>query len=627
MSDIIKLLPDSVANQIAAGEVVQRPASVVKELLENSLDAGSTDVKLIVKDAGRTLIQVTDNGEGMSETDARMSFERHATSKINDAKDLFALTTMGFRGEALASIASVARVEMKTRDKNNTLGTELIVEGSKTVSQEPCQAPEGTTIAVKNLFFNTPARRNFLKSDQVERNHINTEFQRVALANPNVAFSFYHNNQLVSKVEAGNLKQRIVSIFGNNYNNRLVPVEEETQIVKIKGFVVKPEFAKKRRGDQFFFVNNRFVKSPYLNHAVEFAFYELIPNDQYPAFFIFLDLDPGQIDVNVHPTKTEIKFQDEKSLYQLIKVSVKRGLGKFNIVPSLDFDRETGFDDFVFDKNKPVKIPGIEVNPDYNPFEKDSGASKSGFSGGKNLKQRVNPAQWEKIFPEKNLDISDNWHQKKQDDDSGNVFSGKKVISSSMGTTETGTRGKKFLQVQGKYILTPIKSGIMLIDQQRAHERILFEKQMKRLENQKKSSQTLLYPEQIRLPDVDYKLLTEIREQINQLGFDIQEKGNKVFMVNAVPPELPENENFQQIIESMIDQFKRNSADLKLDPLVNLARALARSMSLKYGKVMHEEEMNAITDDLFSCEMPYHTPSGKTIIVVVSIDEIGDRFK
>ncbi len=620
MSDIIKLLPDSVANQIAAGEVVQRPASVVKELLENSLDAGATDIKLIVKDAGRTLIQVTDNGKGMSETDARMCFERHATSKINDAKDLFALRTMGFRGEALASIASVARVEMKSRTEEDALGTEIIIEGSKVESQKACQCPKGTTIAVKNLFFNTPARRNFLKSDQVERNHISTEFIRVALSNPGVSFTWYHNNQIVTQADTGNLNQRIVNLFGKHFKTRLIPVDENTDILKINGFVVKPEFAKKKRGDQYFFVNNRFIRSPYLNHAVEFAFYELIPNDSYPSFFLFLDIDPTQIDVNVHPTKTEIKFQDEKTLYQLIKATVKRSLGKFNIVPSLDFENETGFENLQFDKNKPVSPPTITVNPNYNPF---GDQSKTSYREGKNLVKRSNPQKWETLWPEKNnansADIEDLPAEHEN--------SKQTVISPDWDAGTEKSSGKKFLHLQGKYVVTSIKSGIMLIDQQLAHERILFEKHLKMMGSKKPGSQTLLFPEQIKLNEPDTRLLLEIKDDINALGFDIGEFGKTGFMINAIPVDLPENENLQHIIESILDNFKKNSADIHLETHVNLARSLAKSLSMKYGRTMSEEEMNALSDSLFSCEMPYTTPSGKPCLIVLGWDELANRFK
>ncbi len=621
MSDIIKLLPDSVANQIAAGEVVQRPASVVKELLENSIDAGATDIKLIVKDAGRTLIQVTDNGKGMSENDARMSFERHATSKIKNASDLWALTTMGFRGEALASIASVARVELKTRSADTPLATEIFMEGSKLETQQQCQAPIGTTIIVKNLFFNTPARRNFLKSDNVEKAHVFNEFIRIALAHPQVAFSYYHNNQLVTQAGTGNLGSRIINLFGSHYKPRLIPIEEDTQIVSIQGYILKPEYAKKRKSDQYFFVNNRYIKSPYLNHAVENGFEELIPDDSYPAFFLFLQIDPAQIDVNVHPTKTEIKFQDEKLIYQIIKAAVKRSLGKFNIVPSLDFERETAFDDVRFDKTKPVVAPTIDVNPNFNPFEQE----KSTGSSGKNLTSRANPRQWEKLFPQPGRAASQDSQQQRIEP--GQHASQQTIISPDWQEGQDKPQGKKFMHLQGRYILTSIKSGLMIIDQQRAHERILFEKHLKMLENRKVASQTLLFPEQIKLTEPDADLLREIRTEIASLGFDISDYSHNSYMINAVPADLADNENLQWIMESILENFKKNNASIKLDTRVNLARSLAKSLSVKTGKPLTTEEMNALTDELFSCEMPYQTPSGKPTLNMLGMDEIGDKFK
>jgi DNA mismatch repair protein MutL len=618
MSDIIKLLPDSVANQIAAGEVVQRPASVVKELLENSVDAGASDIKLIVKDAGRTLVQVTDNGKGMSETDARMCFERHATSKINNAQDLFALRTMGFRGEALASIASVARVELKTRTKDAPLATEIIMEGSRLEIQQQCQAPVGTTISVKNLFFNTPARRNFLKTDNVERTHIYNDFIRVALANPSVAFSYYHNNQLTTQATAGNLGSRILNLFGNHYKPRLIPVEEETEIVGIQGYVLKPEFAKKSKSEQYIFVNSRYIRSPYLNHAIESGFEELIPSNTYPSFFLFLEIDPAQIDVNVHPTKTEIKFQDEKFIYQIIKSAVKRSLGKFNIVPSLDFERETAFDSFHFDKTKPVKAPTIDVDPNFNPF-----STEVKTHAGKNLSTRTNPGQWEKLFPEprKTFPHPEINEIKQQE------LNVQTIISPDWEQKLSVPQNKKFMQLHGRYILTTIKSGLMIIDQQRAHERILFEKHIRMISNRKQASQTLLFPEQIKLMENDVLLLNEIRNEIASLGFDISDFAHNSFMINAVPADIAENENLQQMLESILENFRKNSADIKLDTHVNLARSLAKSLAVKPGRSMSTEEMNSLTDELFSCEMPYQTPSGKPTLHMLGMDEIGDKFK
>ncbi|MFW5724870.1 MAG: DNA mismatch repair endonuclease MutL [Bacteroidota bacterium] len=621
MSDIIKLLPDSVANQIAAGEVVQRPASVVKELLENSIDAGATDIKLVIKDAGRTLIQVIDNGKGMSENDARMCFERHATSKITTANDLWALTTMGFRGEALASIASVARVELKSRTAENPLATEVIVEASKLQIQQQCQHATGTSISVKNLFFNTPARRNFLKSDNVEKGHIFNEFVRIALAHPQVSFSYYHNNQLTTQANTGNLGNRIIHLFGNQYKSRLIPVEEETQVVSLQGYILKPEYARKRKTEQFLFVNQRYVRSPYLNHAIESGFEELIPDDAFPSFFIFLHIDPAQIDVNVHPTKTEIKFQDEKIIYQILKAAVKRSLGKFNVAPSLDFERETAFDSFHFDKTRPVKPPTIDVNPDYNPF-----GDGTNVSSGKSLVSRSNPEKWEKLFPGPNPAAMFPGRDDMQQQPTANAPR-QTVISADWSEKHEKPQTRKFMHLHQRYILTSIKSGLMIIDQQRAHERILFEKHLKRMEVQKVASQTLLYPEQIKLLEPDAELLQNIREEIASLGFDISEFGQNSFMINAVPTEISEQENLQQVMESILENFKKNSADIKLDARINLARSLARSLAVKAGKPLNDEEMMALTDDLFSCEMPFQTPSGKPTLQMLGLDEIGDKFK
>lgn len=625
MADIIKLLPDSIANQIAAGEVVQRPASVVKELLENAVDAGATEIKLIIKDAGKTLVQVTDNGCGMSETDARMCFERHATSKIQQAQDLFALRTMGFRGEALASIASIARVELKSRTADNPLGTEIIIEGSQIEVQQPCQCPKGTSIAVKNLFYNTPARRNFLKSENIEKSHIYNDFVRVAMANPQIGFSYYYNGILHIQTDVGNLKQRITGLFGSSYNQRLVPVEEQTDILNVSGFVLKPEFAKKKRGEQFFFVNNRFIKSSYLNHAIEQAYKELISDEMFPSFFIFLDIDPAQVDVNVHPTKTEIKFQDERFIYQIIKSAVRRSLGRFNIAPSLDFEREMAFDHIPFDKNRPITPPVIEVNPNYNPFEVSGSTSPSG----KNLTLRSNPSQWEKSYPDPQRPYLETQALQQEDrlPEIEPNLGAQTIISANWDEQPEKSTGKKFMQLHNRYILTSIKSGLMIIDQQRAHERIVFERQMQMIRNQKVSSQTLLFPEQINLMESDADLLREIIEEVRSIGFDINEFGRNSFVISAIPSELAENDNLSNILETILENFKKNQADLGLDISMNLARALARSMALKHGKSLASEEMSALADALFACEMPYQTPSGKPTLSILKHDEISEKFK
>lgn len=618
MSDVIKLLPDSVANQIAAGEVIQRPASAVKELLENAIDAGASQIKLIVKDAGRTLIHVADNGKGMTETDARMCFERHATSKINQASDLFSIRTMGFRGEALASIAAIARVELKTRTTEASLGTEVIVEGSVTESQQPCQSPIGTSIAVKNLFFNTPARRNFLKSDTVEKGHIYSELIRVALAYPEVGFMYYQNGQLTHQFEKSNLKQRIVNIFGNNYNQRLVPVEEMTEIVSINGFVLKPEFSKKKRGEQFFFVNNRFIRSSYLSHAVDQAFQELIPEDLFPSFFLFMETDPGQIDVNVHPTKTEIKFQDDRYIYQILKSAVKRALGRYNITPTLDFERETAFDDVTFNKDQPVRPPSININPDYNPF--NTGRSSSRPPG--NLTSRINPTQWEKLFPgQDDLPVSPAHGNARPGDGQQTTL----TPDWEEPAIEAGP--KKPLHLHQRFILAPVKSGLMVIDHQRAHERILFERFLKNHQKRKSASQHLLFPETISLNEQDADLLKEMLEQMRALGFVMDTMGRNTFVLSAIPAEIPESENLQGLVEGILENFRLNKVEMKLDVLTNLARSLARRLSLKHGKLLGEEEMMALTDALFACDMPYQSPAGKPTLTIIPLSDLSEKFK
>ena len=613
MSDVIKLLPDAVANQIAAGEVIQRPASAVKELLENSIDAGADHIRLIIKDGGKTLIQVVDNGSGMTESDARLCFERHATSKITQAKDLFAIHTMGFRGEALASIAAISKIELKTRTNENEVGSMILVDASNLQSQEPCPCQPGTNISVRNLFYNTPARRNFLKSDTVEKRHILTEFQRVAIARPDISFQFYQNDQLTHQLNKGNLKQRITGLFGNNYNQRLIPVDEETQLLKISGFTAKPEYSKKTRGEQFFFVNKRFIRSPYLNHAVEQAFEELIPDDAFPGFFLFLETDPEQIDVNVHPTKTEIKFQDERFVYQVIKSAVKRSLGKHNVSPTLDFDQESAFNHIIADQSRPVKPPGIQVNPDYNPFQQE----KSPPAGGKNLTARINPKQWEKLFPgaeeaheitgqpdEKQTIISPDWEERKQDNGQ-----------------------KKFFQLHNRFILTPVKSGMMVIDQQRAHERVLFEKYSESIANRSTGSQQLLFPENIRLNEQETEILKEIIEDIRQLGFEINPLGKSTFVINAIPAGISEDGSLQECVEEILENIQKNRLELKNDRRTNVIRSLAKRLAVKHGKALTEEEMSALADSLFACRAPEYSPAGKPVLTIISMEELSDRFK
>ncbi len=606
MSDIIQLLPDSVANQIAAGEVIQRPASAVKELMENAVDAGATDIRLIVKDAGKTLLQVIDNGCGMSATDARLSFERHATSKIKKAEDLFAIRTFGFRGEALASIAAIAHVEMRTRQHEEEVGTKITIEGSELKEQSSVSCPGGTSIAVKNLFYNVPARRNFLKSDPVELRHVIEEFQRVALAHSNIAFSLHSNNSEIFRLPKGTLRQRITGIFGSAYDNRLVPLNEETSIVQVSGFCGKPEFAKKTRGEQYFFLNKRFIRSPYLHHAVQMAYEELLPPDSFASYFIFLGADPKTIDVNIHPTKTEVKFEDEKSVYAILRSAVKQSLGKYNIAPSLNFDQEMSFEIPVKAKNEFVQMPEIKVDKSYNPFNTEKVPSS----------KEIRTKEYEK-FLSKHADNTMELSIKKDE-----------MIAT------LGTEGEKaerervriHYQLHGKYILTHIKSGFMIIDQQAAHERILYEKYLKAITNNSGHSQQQLFPVTIELPAADFGLMKEIAPEVRALGFDLAEFGKNTFVINGIPSDVTE-QNSIGMLEQLIDQYRQNLSEVRLDKRENLARSMARNLAIRPGKPLSNEEMNALIDELFACAMPYSTASGKPTLTTVPLDELEKRFK
>ena len=614
MSDIIHLLPDSVANQIAAGEVVQRPASAVKELMENALDAGSSKIKLILKDAGKTLIQVIDTGCGMSETDARMSFERHATSKIRKADDLFAIRTMGFRGEALASIAAIAQVEMKTRRIGDETGILIEIEGSEIKNQETISSPEGTSISIKNLFYNVPARRNFLKTDSVELRHIIDEFQRVAIPNPSVAFSLHHNNTEVFHLEPGTMKQRLMSIFGSSYNTRLVPVEEDTAIVKIKGFVIKPDFAKKTRGEQFFFLNKRFIKSPYLHHAVQSAFEQLLPSDSFASYFLMLDVDPKTIDINIHPTKTEVKFEDEKAIYAFLRSAIKKSLGQFNISPSLDFDQEAHLYNMPL---KPIdgiyKQPTIKVDQNYNPFKTDpSSASKD------SERELSNRGNWEKMYS-RHADNQLEFEIKKEEDS-------QQTINTNWDNELHESNKKSTYQLHNKYILSHIKTGFMVIDQQGAHERILYEQILENFEKHKSVTQQELFPKTIELNASDFELVKELHSEIQALGFDISEFGKNTFIIHGVPADTAEYDS-STLLEGLIENYKQNLLELKSEKRENLARSMARNMAIKSGKSLTQEEMNELIDELFACKMPYSTPSGKPTITTFSSDDLDKRFK
>jgi len=607
MSDLIRLLPDSVANQIAAGEVVQRPASAVKELLENAIDAGATKIQLIVKEAGRTLIHVIDNGSGMSETDARMSFERHATSKIKNADDLFNIRTKGFRGEALASIAAVAQVELKTKRHGDSLGTMIIIEGSEVKSQEPVNIANGTSFSVKNLFFNIPARRNFLKSNPVELKHIIDEFQRVALAHPGIHFEMNHSGSEIYNVPATALRQRIAGIMGKSYHERLVPVEENTDIVKVKGFIIKPEFTKKTRGEQFFFVNNRFIKSGYLNHAVQTAHDQLIPKENFPSYFLFLEVDPKTIDINIHPTKTEIKFEDERSIYAILHSAVRRSLGIYNITPTLNFDNEMAIEIPLPDKNRDLVQPKIDLQPGYNPFENEKKTT-----GTPSFKPKQDTTNWQDLYEvARNVNISQFKNQEKEED--------QPVAAKPEG------ENRSLVQLHKKYILCPIKSGYWIIDQNKAHERILFERFIVALAQHTGMSQQQLFPQVIQLNPSDHALLKELEEDLKHLGFDLSDLGNGSVSVNGTPADAME-ENPQQLIEIILEDVKNHSSEIKKDKYTLLARSMAKTVAIKPGRALSAPEMNHLVDELFACEMPYHSPSGKPTILTFTLEELEKRF-
>ena len=605
MADIIQLLPDSVANQIAAGEVIQRPASAIKELLENSVDAKSNNIKLIIKDAGKTLMQVIDDGTGMSETDARMCFERHATSKIRKAEDLHEITSMGFRGEAMASIAAIAQCELKTRTENEELGTKIIVDGSILKSQEEDGCAKGTSLSIKNLFFNVPARRKFLKSDPVETRHIVDEFQRISLANPQVAFSMHHNNNEVFNLHQGTFKQRIVGIFGKNYEQKLVPIEEETNIVNLSGFIGKPESAKKTRGEQFLLVNGRFIKSPYLHNAIQKAYQELIHVGYHPSYFINMSIDPQLIDINIHPTKTEIKFADERSIYSIIRSAVKQSLGKYNISPSLDFDQEETLS-IGIDPNRPIVPPQIKVNTNFNPF--DSANSVGSFT-----KPTLTPLQ---------TSNNENW----QDLYSGfeQQESAQQVISANWNTETTDI--KIASQIHNRYIISQIKSGIILIDQQKAHERILFESYLLAIENNQGNAQQQLFPQTVEFSQGDFQLLQSIQSEIKAVGFDISEFGKSCFIVHGIPAEST-NESASDLLEGILEGFKEGENDIKTDKQASIAKSLARKSGIKAGKKLSQAEINELIDQLFACNMPYSAPNGDATIVTLTLDELSKKFE
>lgn len=622
MADIINLLPDALANQIAAGEVIQRPASAVKELLENAIDAGSNHIQLIVRDAGKNLIQVIDNGCGMSDTDARLCFERHATSKIKNIDDLFAIRTMGFRGEAMASIAAVAQVELKTRLCDEELGTHLKIEGSEVKSQEPCQCPTGTTLSIKNLFYNVPARRNFLKSNPVEMKHIVEEFQRIALAHPEIAFVLNHNGNELFHLKEGNLAQRIVGIFGKNIKENLVPVEESVDFIRIYGYVGKPQAAKKTRGDQYFFVNERFIKNNYLNHAVFTNYQELIPKDQYPFFCLFIEIDPQRVDINVHPTKQEIKFEDERSVYGFVRVSIKHALAKYSVTPTLDFEQEQAFNYLQSHGDDSVSKPR-QADSESASWITDITRSAPKKQESTPL-QRSNLKNWQDMY-----DAAIRQPEAEPDMEANTVT----IASGLHHTEEEETPSKlnehqerKPYQIHGRYIISPIKSGFIMIDQQAAHERIIYERYLKAMNNRVQSSQQLLFPQTINCSPQDSAILKEILADVNALGFDIQEFGQNDFVIHGMPADL-KGGNEQTIIESILEDYKNNLSVEKLDKRESLARSLARQSSIKAGQTLDGREMQALIDELFACEQPYVAPRGGLTFTTFELNELEKRFE
>lgn len=598
MTDIIKLLPDSVANQIAAGEVIQRPASVVKELMENSVDAGAQNIDVIIKDSGRTLIQVIDNGSGMSETDARLAFERHATSKITTANDLFAITTKGFRGEALASIAAVAMVELRTRREEDESGTLLLINGSKVEAQEPCSCSTGSNFSVKNLFFNIPARRKFLKSDNTEMRHIINEFQKIVIAHPSIRFTLIHNDSEIYNLPRGNSRQRIIGVFGRQINNDLITLDTGTTLISISGFIGKPENARRTFGEQFFFVNNRFMKHPYFHKAVLEAYQNILPPEAIPSYFIFMEVDPASIDINIHPTKTEIKFEDERAIWQILMASVKEALGRFNIVPSLDFKGEGLVDIPVRSAFSGLpEPPPIEINPHYDPFAGDKRPSAQ--SRLIERFERESAGGWEKLYgePERSGPESD------------------RLVT-----------GRKFFQVKNKYIICPVKSGLMIIDQKRAHERILFEQFLSNLESSLSLSQAQLFPVEIILDPSDILILREIEDDLRLLGFAFEYREGNTLSVTGKPSGIGSDDP-AMMIEILLEEFKRTKSDPSSGIREKVAAAMAGASAIPYGKPLMKDEMEDLFDALFMCKSPNYSPGGKPVINILTLDEIDRRLR
>lgn len=617
MSSIIQLLPDHVANQIAAGEVVQRPASVVKELLENAVDAQATDIKLIIKDAGKSLVQVIDNGKGMNAEDARLCFARHATSKIRQAEDLFALHTKGFRGEALASIAAIAHVEMKTRQEQDELGTHICIEGSKFVSQEVAVLPKGTSFAIKNLFFNIPARRNFLKSDVVEFRHIMDEFQRVALAHPGIHFTFYHNGSEMFNLPPSNIRQRIVNVFSGKTNEKLVPVNEDTEIVNISGFVSKPEFARKNRGEQFFFVNDRFIKSGYLHHAIMAAYEGLLKDGCQPGYFLFLQVPPHTIDINIHPTKTEIKFDDEHALYAILRSSAKHSLGQFNVSPVLDFDRDPNLDTPYQYKDLDAVIPTIQIDGSFNPFAEEKQPRQSNSGSGYRESKRES-AGWESLYVGLKTDTDLVEEVPMQ-------FESETVTASLFEDVETLETGSKMYQIHRKYIVNPIKSGMVIIDQQRAHQRVLYEQFLTNMTVQHASSQQLLFPLHLYFSTSELQLITELQPSLVNTGFVFEEMHPDSVVISGLPVNVTESE-VSIVLEQLLGDLHDGIPESSFSQNDTIAKSMAKSLAVKTGTYLTEKEQESLVNGLFACKEPNVSPFQKPTFITMRVEDLDKKF-
>ncbi|NDV84420.1 DNA mismatch repair endonuclease MutL [Bacteroides sp. 51] len=622
MSDVIRLLPDSVANQIAAGEVIQRPASVVKELVENAIDAGAENIHVLITDAGRTNIQVIDDGKGMSETDARLSFERHATSKIREAADLFALRTMGFRGEALASIAAVAQVELKTRTSSEELGTHIVISGSKVESQEVVSCPKGSNFSVKNLFFNIPVRRKFLKSNSTELSNVLTEFERIVLVHPEVAFTLHHNDGEMFNLPISSLRQRIISVFGKKLNQQLLSVDVDTTMVKISGFVGKPETARKKGAHQYFFVNGRYMRHPYFHKAITDAYEHLIPVGEQVSYFLYFEVDPANIDVNIHPTKTEIKFENEQAIWQILSAAVKEALGKFNAVPSIDFDTEGMPDIPAFESDRPIEPPKVHVNTDFNPFRTSGGGDYS----------RKKKVDWEDLYSgftsfEDDPNISIPSSASAPASYPAEAVEHPQPKSLYCGSGEPVVeRGALHLQYKGRFILTSVKSGLMLIDQHRAHVRVLFDRYVEQIKQKQGVSQGVLFPEILQLPASEVAVLQGIMDDLTSIGFDLSDLGGGSYAINGIPSGI-EGLDPVTLVRNMVTNAIEKGNDVKEEIQNMLALTLARAAAIVYGQVLSSEEMCSLVDNLFACPTPNYTPDGRVVLATIKDDEIDKLFK